>query len=337
MIQVCYTCNEAYAPIVGTSMISVLKNLSVGGAHFYILCDTFSQETKDKFSQIEKEYSCKIDCIDISDRMTILLHSVLSQEPGMVRNGQISYMYARLFMGSAIGEDVDRIIYLDADTIVQGDLVELYATTLEAGKILAAVRDVWPVNYNKVIGFALKDLYFQSGLMLINLHRWRQESIENHIIQHIKQLKHYHALHDQDIINICLKERIQTLPVKYGMIYLLRQYSPADIYYFSGKDADTYYTTAEIKAAKRTLEVIHYSGDFFGRPWIRPYACHDAKIWQKYFEMSPWREHNPFYQEQNIKYFMKKLLHPFIGRIWLKRFRTRCWHINEHLYQQRNE
>lgn len=331
----CYTCNETYAPIVGTSMISILKNLAVNGVHFYILCDTFSQETKDKFSQIEKEYSCKIDCIDISDKMAKLLNTVLAQELGMVRNGQISYMFARLFMGSAIPEDVEKVIYIDADTIVQGNLTELYAVPLEKDKVLAAVRDIWPVNYNKVIGFVPKDLYFNSGLMLVNLHRWRQESIENHIMQHIKSLKHYYALHDQDIINICLQGRIQTHPVKYNMQYILRQYSPADIYYFSGKDEKSYYTTAEIEAAKLMLEIIHYTSGYFDRPWVRPYACQDARIWQKYFEMSPWREHNPFYQERNIKYFIKKLLSPFIGRIWLKRFRTRCWCINEHLYQKR--
>ncbi len=70
-----------------------------------ILCDTFSQGTKGKFVQIEKMYSCKIDCIDISEKMETLLHTVLAEEPGIVRNGQISYMYARLFMGSALAED----------------------------------------------------------------------------------------------------------------------------------------------------------------------------------------------------------------------------------------
>ena len=156
-------------------------------------------------------------------------------------------------------------------------------------------------------------------------------------MEYIKNLKIYPALHDQDIINICIKGKIQTLPVKYGMIYLLRHYSPNDIYYFSGKSVKQYYSSNEILSAKKTLNVIHYSGDYFGHPWVRPYACSDAKIWQKYFTMSPWREYNPFYKKPDIKYLVKKILYPFISKFWLNRFRTRCWQSNEHLYHQINE
>ncbi len=337
MIQVCYTCNEDYAPIVGTSIISIMQNLSSGGVHFWILCDTFSLKTKEKFNKIANKYLCKIDCIDISNKMSVLLSTALADEPGMVRKGQISYMYARLFMGSAISKDVDKVIYIDADTIIQCDLTELYTTELKKNKILAAIRDVWPVNYNKVIGFDEYEVYFQSGLMLVNLYLWRQEKVELRIMEYIKNLKIYPALHDQDIINICIKGKIQTLPVKYGMIYLLRHYSPNDIYYFSGKSIKQYYSSNEILSAKKTLNVIHYSGDYFGHPWVRPYACSDAKIWQKYFAMSPWREYNPFYKKPDIKYLVKKILYPFISKFWLNRFRTRCWQSNEHLYHQINE
>ena len=208
---------------------------------------------------------------------------------------------------------IDKVIYIDTDTIVQGDVTELYNIPLQEGKIVVSIRDVWPVNYNKVIGFAANDLYFQSGLMLVDLRCWRVKNLEGRIMSYIGQLKQYHVLHDQDIINICLKGMIQTLPVKYGVIYLLRRYQVDDIYDFSGKQADLYYTAQEIELAQKTREVIHYSGDYFGRTWIRPYACDDAKIWKKYFDLSPWRENNPFEQDWNIKYLLKKFVILLLG------------------------
>lgn len=326
MIYVCYCADEKYSVQVGVSMISMLENNLYKEFEFFVLSNNYSTNTRNKFKEIEDKYHCKINILDITSKMDLLLNTVLSEENGIIRNGTISFMFARLFIGSSIPDNVDKLIYIDSDTLYVNDIDELYKIEIQPDYLFAAVRDLWPVRYNKVIGYAEDDLYFQSGIMLVDLKQWREKDCEKIILEHIFTLKRYYPMHDQDILNICFKGKIQTLPVKFGMVYLLRKYKAKQVILFSGKSEEHYYTEQEIEDAKKNTHVIHYAGDYFGRPWVFPKACGDSRIWYRYYMLSPWRmqslakEYHPKY---NLKFFMKKMIYPMTSTLWLKRIHRR--------------
>lgn len=326
MIPICYTADEGYAMQVAVSMVSMLENNIREEFDFYILADNYSADTRSRFRMIEDTYGCGIHIINIEEKLKALLDTKLAEEPGIIRNGMVSFMFARLFVGSAIPESVNKLIYIDSDTIFLGRVRDLYEMELHEACIYAAVRDLWPEAYNDIIGLDQNDLYFQSGIMLINLRKWRSEECEDIIWNHINNMERYYALHDQDILNVCFQGRIQTLPVTFGMVYLLREYDAEQILRFSGKDEEHYYTKSEIDRAKKRTYVVHYAGDYFGRPWIYPRACRSSKLWYSYFKKTPWDDtylNERYHPKYGIKYLMKKTLYPFTKTLWLKRIQKR--------------
>lgn len=328
MINICYTADQGYAMQVAVSMVSMLENNPDEDLCFYVLANNYSADTKGKYKKIEERYSCKVFIVDITEKMRSLLQTEVVKEPGAIRNGVVSFMYARLFIGSAIPETIDKLIYIDSDTLYINKIRDLYDIEIKEGYIYAAVRDLWPNIYNRVIGLKENDLYFQSGIMLVDMKKWREQQCESRILGCIANLKHYYSLHDQDILNVCFHGKIQTLPLEFGMVYFVREYSAEQIRDLAGKSVEQYYSNDEIKAAKSKPYVIHYAGDYFGRPWIYPRACKDSRLWLSYFKLTPWDEKylaNKYHPAYGIKYFTKKVLFPFTKSLWLKNVKRRFY------------
>lgn len=272
--------------------------------------------------------------------MDVLLNTSLVKEKGIVRGRHISYMFARLFIGSSLPDYVSKVIYIDCDTLYIGNVSELYNTEIESRYIFAAVRDMWPSSYNEAIGLKSDDLYFQSGIMLVDLAKWRRLHCEKKILESAIKAKHYYFMHDQDLLNICFKGEIQTLSPKYGMIYLLRHYSPQECIWFSGKNESHYYTISEINEAKADIHVIHYAGDYFGRPWSFPKACKDNMHWLEYYLKTPWANEaigNKHSFEEWTKYIIKKMAYPFVDSLWLKKTKRRFEDVNQDMINTMKE
>ena len=326
MINICYTGDEGYAMQIATSITSILENNKNKDICFYILGDAYSDTTMKRFCSIEKKYKTKIEIVDITDKMRTLEKTALYNAGDVKMNGLLTFMYARLFIGSVLPTDIEKVIYIDADTVVQGDIQTVYNKKLPDVCIIGAVRDIWPMSYNKVIHHEDDDLYFISSFLLIDLTKWRKENIEKQIMKHIKSLNKKYFMHDQDIINVCLKGKIDTLPLEWGMVYIVRAYTPEQILWFSGKTEETFYTKKQISSAKKRNLLVHYAGDYYGRPWVFPNACHDSRIWYRYFKMTPWANDKLNYvknKKQIIIFYIKKVLEKPIKNYWLKRTKRR--------------
>ena len=82
--------------------------------------------------------------------------------------------YLRLMMVEALDPAIQRVLYLDADIIINGDILPLWTTPL-GGKVCAAVADAW-VNaeeFGEKWHLQAGGHYFNSGVMLFDLDRLR--------------------------------------------------------------------------------------------------------------------------------------------------------------------
>lgn len=111
--------------------------------------------------------------------------------------------FARLLIGRFLPPDIDRVLYFDSDLIVRGDLKELWDHDL-AGKTIGAIRDVVPYPNNSVLGLPPGAPYFNAGVMLIDLLRWRELEIGQRALdfacQHPDRILHW----DQCALNLIL-------------------------------------------------------------------------------------------------------------------------------------
>lgn len=98
--------------------------------------------------------------------------------------------YLRIFSPYVVPENLEKIIYLDVDTIVQQDISTLWRTDL-GDKLFGAVLDVQETvscswagipNY-KELGIPADTKYFNSGLLVINTIEWRKLDVTSRVIK----------------------------------------------------------------------------------------------------------------------------------------------------------
>lgn len=154
--------------------------------------------------------------------------------------------YSRLFLGSALPK-LSQVIYLDADIIVCRDLIALWEFPLK-NKLIAATLEPnvlhWTTN-------STQGTYFNAGVLLIDLQKWRKNKIEEKMISALIDLKSNPYFYDQDLLNILTEENIVPLPYKFNFLCfktLFRTY----IYMTISK------RQVEYIEAKRAPVIIHF-------------------------------------------------------------------------------
>ena len=221
--------------------------------------------------------------------------------------------YIRLFLGECLA-DIDKVLYLDCDIIVNGSLDSLWDTDIN-GYAVAGVRD--RINdyirvYNR-LQYPLSDGYINSGVMLINLKKWRDDSFFDKAKTTAKMSPKILMNHDQDLINMIYHGQIKMLPFKYNLLeyYLYTE----DWLYMDRK----YY--AEIIEACKSPTIIHFCMP--QKPWhyecINPYK----ELYYKYRAMTPWQEVKLTHKVQRLSNKQKlKLLMEKIGLYKVERKTT---------------
>lgn len=151
--------------------------------------------------------------------------------------------YSRLFCAFKLPEDMERILYLDADMICTGDIEELYNIDFD-DKIWVAAPDngIQEKDLNR-LGLPLDYKYINSGMLLINLKKLRANYTERFIVEKIRENKDILIYPDQDFVNKIFKDEIKVVSTKYNLI-------AKDVRY---KDLD-----------EKPL-IIHYAGST--KPW----------------------------------------------------------------------
>ena len=119
--------------------------------------------------------------------------------------------YFRVLVGALLPDSVERAIYLDADVIVERDLGDLW--DLDLGRHPIAAAQDWIVltvsapnglaNWRE-LGLDAGQKYFNAGVLLIDLARWRRERTESRILAHLETHRRIVRWWDQDGLNAVL-------------------------------------------------------------------------------------------------------------------------------------
>lgn len=128
-----------------------------------------------------------------------------------------SSVYYRLFFPELVDESVERVLYLDTDTVVVKSLRSLYEQDLEHFPV-AAVYDNY-VKTQPLIGITEEHNYFNSGVLLIDVIKWRSQQITARTFQYLRDFPERILFVDQCALNAVLKGNWKMLPPCYNMMY----------------------------------------------------------------------------------------------------------------------
>lgn len=133
-------------------------------------------------------------------------------------------IYARLIIDRLIDPGIARILYLDCDMLVRAPIEDIYGIDMQ-GKALAAVRDTYGAF---IVGgrdlrrngglFDVADPYFNSGMLLIDLARWREVDVAGRLEEAVADGTMTKLYYDQDFLNLVFRDNWLRLDPRWNLI-----------------------------------------------------------------------------------------------------------------------
>lgn len=278
-MNILYTTNEKFVPKVAVSICSVFENnIKFNEINIYILTDYISKNNRDKFKFMAKQYRRKIEIIEVGNIKDYL-------DFDFDTLGWNPIVLLRLLLDKFLPEDLGRILYLDGDTIVIDSLEKLWVQNLQGCVLGACIEPTIDKKRKESLGMQCIP-YVNSGVLLIDLNKWKNEKIGEKILRYYAENNGRLFAPDQDAINGVLKGRIY---------YLLPKYNFYNIYWFYPYKflkklvlPARYFTEAQYKSAISKPCIVHYLGE--ERPWRKGNHHKFKNEYKKYAALIPWNE-----------------------------------------------
>ena len=279
-MSVLFSSDNNYAQHLGVAIYSLLyHNNWCGHIVIYIIDNQIVSSNKQKLENVVSSFeNSEIRWIPFDDWKNSLNLS-------MAWTISIS-AYARLFVGSMLPLDVKRVLYLDCDMVVNASLYDLWNLDLDKD-VLAAVQDSIPDRVKNAVEVPSTKPYFNSGLLLINLCRWRNDDIEEKCLNYIVEKRGNVLHHDQGVLNHVLQNCWKKLPLKYNVMTINYIFNRKRILNYYGEHA-SFYELDEIESAKNSPVIIHYTPSFTSHPWEKN-CVHPLKhLYWSFLGKTPW-------------------------------------------------
>lgn len=212
-IPIFYACDDAFLKYTIVSMRSLVENASRDYDYtIYILHSGIADELQKKVSELVGD-GFRVVFTDVSER----LQMITGELP--IRDYYSKTTYFRLFIADMFPE-YDKAVYIDSDTIVQGDISGLYNTEigdnwLGACHEQAMVQiDRYGTYVEKVVGVSRHN-YFNAGVLLINCRKFRESAVLKKFLTKLEEYD-FVVTQDEDYLNLICKDHISWLDQRWN-------------------------------------------------------------------------------------------------------------------------
>ncbi|MBQ0015680.1 MAG: glycosyltransferase family 8 protein [Bacteroidales bacterium] len=307
-IHILCAANDAYGAYCGLMLTSLLQNNRRHVVHIYILSSDMGQSNRLRFDTLAQQYHQHIAILPIDS-------SDYSMLPIGSRFSNISVeAYFRLKAPSLLPQ-CDRVLYLDCDMVVCGDLEALWNTDL-SNYAMAAVPDTTLMLHKCFprLGYPMQDGYFNSGMCLFNLDYMRQMDFENRVRDFMQHHVDKILFHDQDILNVVCRGHIKAVSPRWNLLECFLRKNPPIVEW----------QKEELLQCRFNPIIIHYAS--LRKPWFKECVNPYKHIFWSYVEQSPWSDLKPRYKyngwkrfyKHHLKQFFKSLVAPFGGGRYIR-------------------
>lgn len=316
MLNLLYGCDDNYAPYAGISITSLFEsNQALPEITVYLAAMSFSSENIKKFRTLAANYNRKIVFLD-----TKKAEAQINSYRCKGWNGSLA-TWLRFFVFDQIPESVDRLLWLDSDTIIQESLEPL--TTLDLSNYpIACVCDSICLRQRYRLGLTEQEAYYNAGVILFNLTVWRKNKVLPKMMSHLAEHVSYYQANDQDLLNDFFRENILRLPIKYNFQGIHLAYTPDDYFSCYHWDGNSYYSSSEVTAGYAHPVVIHFFRFLGDYPWEMGENYHPAKqLFEEWRNRSLWSDHKGAPCRRDTRFLVEKWLYRFLPkRLFLKVF-----------------
>jgi lipopolysaccharide biosynthesis glycosyltransferase len=210
IVVVCSSDDNYIMPLAVT-IRSAIENLGENSRILLFVIDgDIKESTKKRFLKSLNLEHCEVRWIPKPDTLInedSFPVNITSAAPGV---GHITIAtWYRLLIPELLPQQVTKAIYLDCDLVVTGDLGKLWDIDIENKYLLAVARlesfgertvPCFLKNW-KELGFSEDDKYFNAGVLVFNLDKWRSDSMSSKCLDYVKHSQEFIRWGDQDVLN----------------------------------------------------------------------------------------------------------------------------------------
>ena len=274
MINIFYTVDDNFVPQLAANLCSICTNHPVSNnLKFYILSDGISDTNQELLTSFVKTFTQSIVFIDISEFDKNLGFDFDT-------TGWNKIVLARLLMERYLPSSLDRILYLDGDTLVLQDIELLWETDLQ-GKTIGMVCEPTVSSKRKKDLNLKSHQYHNAGVLLVDLNKWRETDAEQRLLAYCKESGSLFA-NDQDALNVVLSDEILDLPPKYNLSNVFDYYP----YWYLNLRSKSFATQLEYLDGKSNPCIVHFLGE--DRPWREGCTHRFCSAYDHYLSLTPW-------------------------------------------------
>lgn len=204
-IPIFFACDDNFVKFTIVSLFSIKENASKENHYtVYVLHTGITSAMMEKLYELQDE-NFTVIFRDVTD----YLYSISDKLP--IRDYYSKTTYYRVFIAEMYPE-YDKAIYIDSDTVVQGDISELYDTDIGDCYVGACHEqamvqvDEFGTYVERVIGID-RNNFFNAGLLLINCVEFREHMVLDKFVHYLKQYT-FVVTQDEDYLNLICKDRV---------------------------------------------------------------------------------------------------------------------------------
>lgn len=250
-IPVFFATDANYAPFLTVCIKSLLANASKKYFYkLYVLTTSLDEKIQGRIKQSLTPNST-IEFISLKDELDKI------QDLFHLRDYYSKETYYRFFIPDLFPE-YEKVLYVDCDTILLGDISELYNTDIKDYFVAAAVEEVMqtvPVfgeYVEKFLGVP-RQQYFNAGVLLINNKRFLKFKIAEKFVELSKQYT-FRVTQDEDYLNVLCKNKVKMVDLGWNK---------------------TAYKNPEFD--DKNLKLIHYKINW--KPWHYENTLYEEYFW----------------------------------------------------------
>ena len=257
--HVAFCISDNYSSIVAVALQSFVDHHTNDSVFtFHLVSEALSSDNLDYLRGVIAQRSS----------WKLLYHPIEEKSLAHIPTGPFTiHAWYRIFLDKLLPGEVDKVLYLDADTLIASPIDELFKIPLENVAIGAAKDQQNFITATKQrLGLPQQHTYICSGVLLMNLSYWREHNIAQQILDWAIANAHRLGCPDQDAINVVLREKMVVLTAEWGVIAKNFMY-------------DAFYQTEEAYEAYHHPRIIHYAGC---APWyyeLSKIAPRFQKLW----------------------------------------------------------
>jgi lipopolysaccharide biosynthesis glycosyltransferase len=297
IIVVCAADNN-YAMQLAVTIRSILENFKGNRKIIFFVIDggiTNRNKQRIRKSIIFDRCEFEFEFVSISDALLRDIQEIHELTETVNVKTKADYIsiasFYRVIIPELLSNQFEKVIYLDCDLVVKGNLEELWKIDIGENYLLAA-QDTWIPSVSSPtamlnfleLGLEPKAKYFNAGVLVINLKKWREDRLNAKAVKYFRQNLEHIGWYDQGLLNALLINQWGQLDPRWNF-NATSFYSYSLRGYVSWKNSESLFSEDVYNNLLQDPYIVHFVSA--KKPWTsRHTPCKEEFF--KYLDMTVW-------------------------------------------------